>query len=67
MEKENNNTKILIEYLKSKNFQYTVDYNPSEAKIALIKARIAKTKKERDPNYVFTIKNGVEVKGYLNY
>ena len=45
--KERTNTEILIEYLKGKNFQYSVDYNPSEAKIALIKAKIAKNKEIR--------------------
>jgi len=45
--KERTNTEILIEYLQGKNFQFSVDYNPDEAKIALIKGMIAKNKKIR--------------------
>ena len=47
MKDERTNTEKLIEYLEAKNFQFSVDYNPSEAKIALINAKIAKNKKIR--------------------
>lgn len=66
MKKKENFIEQVISFLESNNFQYTVDYNPSEEKIAMIKAKIAKSKKEQNPDYIFTTENGVEVKRY-NY
>lgn len=73
MKKEQTNTEMLIEYFKSNNFQFKVDNNPSEAKIAMIKAKIANSKKRfkelkslREPDTIFTTKNGVEVKHWID-
>lgn len=43
----NENTKILIEYLRARNFQVTYNDNPSQEVIDLIKKRIEESKKTR--------------------